>query len=320
MRNAISIRKLSKVYKIPSVLPWRKSRRVEALSEVEFTCPAEKITCLLGPNGAGKTTIMKILAGIILPDQGDALVLDRSISRADSAFRSRIGLLTTNERSFYWRLTGRQNLDFFAALHGFKGAEKRKRVSEVLHEVDLESEADKPFRLYSSGMKQKLNLSRALLGNPEVILFDEPTVHLDPIAREEMHTFIKEKIVQQRRATVLICTHDMTEAQKLADHIVLLHQGKVLAEGSIDTLRTRVKPGHRVVLEFDIFPQDEWLEDKRILSTRVMDNRIELTVVDPTVVPDIVEAAVESGGRVEKCVYQEESLEEIFSEITGRAE
>jgi len=263
---------------------------------------------------------MKILAGIILPEDGDALVLGRSISQVDVAFRSRIGLLTTNERSFYWRLTGRQNLDFFAALYGIKNREKRERIAEVLSEVALESEADKPFRLYSSGMKQKLNLARALLGKPQVFLFDEPTVHLDPIAREEMHTFIKDKIVQERRATILICTHDMTEAQKLADHIVLLHQGRVLAEGSMDSLRRKLKPGYRVVLEFDRFPKCDWLKGMSIVSIREMDNRIEMTIQNPSVVPDIVKAAVQGGGRVAKCIHQEESLEEIFSEITGRAE
>jgi ABC-2 type transport system ATP-binding protein len=263
---------------------------------------------------------MKILAGIILPETGDALVLERSISQADAAFRSRIGLLTTNERSFYWRLTGRQNLDFFAALYGLRGRENRKRVAEVLSEVGLESEADKPFRLYSSGMRQKLNLARALLGQPDVFLLDEPTVHLDPIAREEMHAFIQQKIVRERKATVLICTHDMSEAQKLADHVVLLHRGKVLAEGSVDSLRKSITPSHRVSLEFDRVPRDDWLKGLNIVSPATIGNRGDLTIEDPSVIPDIVQAAIEGGGRVAKCVHQEESLEEIFSEITGRSQ
>ena len=320
MSNAISIQNLSKVYRIPSVLPWRKSRHVAALSEVQFDCPAEKITCLLGPNGAGKTTIIKILAGIVLPEKGDALVLGQSISQVKVAFHSRIGLLTANERSFYWRLTGRQNLDFFTALYGIKGREKQERIAEVLSEIGLESESDKPFRLYSSGMKQKLSLARALIGKPEILLLDEPTAHLDPIARAEMHTFIKEKIVQERRATVLICTHDMTEAQKLADHIVLLHQGRVLAEGSMESLRKKMQPGYRVVLEFDTIPKDDWLKGMSMKCFREMDNRIEMTVENLSIVPDIVDAAVQGGGRVARCVHQEKSLEEIFSEITGRGE
>lgn len=169
-------------------------------------------------------------------------------------------------------------------------------------------------------MKQKLSLARALLGKPEVFLFDEPTSHLDPIAREEVHTFIKEKIVKELRATVLICTHDMTEAQKLADHIVLLHQGKVLAEGSMESLRKKLQPGYRVALEFDRIPNDDWLKGMNTMCFREMDNKIEMTVENLSIVPDIVKAAVQGGGRVARCVRQEKTLEEIFSEITGRAE
>jgi len=274
----------------------------------------------LGPNGAGKTTIIKILAGIVLPEKGDALVLGESVSQAKVAFRNRIGLLTSNERSFYWRLTGRQNLDFFAALYGIKGRKKQERITEILSEIGLESESNKPFRLYSSGMKQKLSLARALIGKPEILLLDEPTTHLDPIAREEMHTFINMRLVQERKATVLICTHDMTEAQKLADHIVLLHQGRVLAEGSMESLRKKLQPGYRLVLEFDRKPKDDWLKDMSMMFFREMDNRVEITVENLSVVPDIVKAAVQGGGRVLRCAHQEKSLEEIFSEITGRVE
>jgi ABC-2 type transport system ATP-binding protein len=228
--------------------------------------------------------------------------------------------LTPNERSFYWRLTGRQNLDFFASLYNLKGQDKRTRITEVLFEVGLESESDKPFRLYSSGMRQKLHLARALLSKPDVYLFDEPTVHLDPLAREDMHTFMKRKIVQERKASVLICTHDLTEAQQLADHIVLLHQGKVLAEGSMESLRKRIQYGYRVVLEFEIVPNIDWLRGHSVMQMVEIDNKVEIFIEDISTVPDIVAAAVQGGGRVRKCVHQEKSLEEIFSEITGRGE
>ena len=155
MQNAISIRNLSKTYRVPSVFPWRKARRIQALARVRFDCPAEKITCLLGPNGAGKTTIIKILAAIVLPEEGDATILGESVSQGGPSLRKKIGLLTPNERSFYWRLTGRQNLDFFASLYGITGRMKRERIAEVLSRVGLEADANKPFRLYSSGMKQR---------------------------------------------------------------------------------------------------------------------------------------------------------------------
>jgi ABC-2 type transport system ATP-binding protein len=317
MHNAISIRNLSKTYRVPSVFPWRKSRRVPALSHVHFDCPSEKITCLLGPNGAGKTTIIKILAAIVLPEEGDATILGESVSQNSIALRRKIGLLTPNERSFYWRLTGRQNLDFFASLYGIKGNDKQERIAEVLFRVGLEADANKPFRLYSSGMKQRLSLARALLPDPRIFLFDEPTTHLDPRAREEIHRLIKNVIVQESRATVLICTHDLAEAQKLADHIVLLDKGNVLAEGPMQALRRKLHSGYRVVLEFQRFPGPDWLQGIGVMDVIETENGAEMTIRDLSDVPDIVNAAVHSGGRVAKCSHKEESLEEIFTKLTG---
>jgi ABC-2 type transport system ATP-binding protein len=317
MQNAISIRNLSKTYRVPSVLPWRRSRLVPALSQVQFDCPAEKITCLLGPNGAGKTTIIKILAAIVLPEQGDATILGQSVSQGTAALRKQIGLLTPNERSFYWRLTGYQNLDFFASLYGIKGKKKQERIAEVLSRVGLEPDAHKPFRLYSSGMKQRLSLARALLPNPKIFLFDEPTTHLDPLGREEIHRLIKNVIVQDSKAAVLICTHDLAEAQKLADHIVLLDKGKVLAEGSIQSLQQKLHTGYRVIMEFDRVPRSDWLRGLQVVAIEEMDNKAEIVIEDLSDVPDIVNAAVQGGGRVAKCIHEEKSLEEIFTTLTG---
>jgi ABC-2 type transport system ATP-binding protein len=317
MQNAISIRNLSKTYRIPSVLPWRKSRRVLALSQVQFDCPAEKITCLLGPNGAGKTTVIKILAAIVLPEQGDATILGESVTRGAATLRKKIGLLTPNERSFYWRLTGHQNLDFFASLYGITGKKKQERIAEVLSRVGLEADAHKPFRLYSSGMKQRLSLARALLPNPRIFLFDEPTTHLDPLGREEIHRLIKDVIVRESKAAVLICTHDLAEAQKLADHIVLLDKGKVLAEGSIHSLREKLHTGYRIILEFDRNPGPDWLQGLRVTGVEEVDNRAEIMIKYLSDMPDIVNAAVRGGGRVAKCIHEEESLEEIFTRLTG---
>lgn len=317
MENAISIRNLSKTYRIPSVWPWQKSRHITALSGVELDCPAERITCLLGPNGAGKTTIIKILAGIVLPEHGDATILGESVSRGATALRKNIGLLTPNERSFYWRLTGYQNLDFFASLYGIERAGKRERIAGVLSRVGLEPDAHKPFRLYSSGMKQRLSLARALLPNPRIFLFDEPTTHLDPLAREEIHALIRNVIVRENKAAVLLCTHDLSEAQKLADHIVLLDKGKVLAEGSIQLLRQKLRPDCRVILEFQRMPGRGWLQGLEIMDVKETVNRSEILIPDLSGVPDIVDAAVRAGGRVARCSHQEKSLQEIFSELTG---
>ena len=258
MQSAISVQNILKVYHVPSIFPWKRDRVTVALKNVSFSCPQGKISCLLGPNGAGKTTIIKILSGLILPDAGNAEMLGVSLSKATTDFKTRIGLVTPNERSFYWRLTGRQNLNFFAALYCLSGKEKKKRVAEALEGVELADEADKPFRLYSAGMKQKLLLARALLGNPEILLLDEPTTHLDPPMQRAVHSLIQEHLVNVRKTTILICTHNLAEAQELSDHLIFLNEGKVLAEGSFASLQMKIASHSHIVLEFARLPKKSW--------------------------------------------------------------
>ena len=317
MKAAIAINNLTKVFKVPSIVPWRKAGKIKALDGASFTCPAGKITCLLGPNGAGKTTLIKILAGIVLPDAGEVDILGTPLSQVTLNMRGKIGLLTPNERSFYWRLTGRQNIDFFAALHGYRGTMKRTRTNEVLSQVALEAEADKPFRLYSAGMKQRLLLARALLGRPEVILLDEPTTHLDPIARDGLHNLIQEDLVGKRGATVLMCTQDLSEAQKLADNLVLLDKGRVLMTGSLTTIRRKLQANYRILLEFEKLPNADWLETIPVLDCKQTASGLEMEVAELSIVPEIIKAAVMHEGRLSSCTHYEKPLPEIFAQVAG---
>jgi ABC-2 type transport system ATP-binding protein len=289
----------------------------EALKQVNFHCPQGKISCLLGPNGAGKTSIIKILSGLILPDYGDAEILGVSLSEAPTGFKTRIGLVTPNERSFYWRLTGLQNLNFFAALYGLKGKERKKRVSEVLEVVGLADEADKPFRLYSAGMKQKLLLARALLGNPEILLLDEPTTHLDPPTQRAMHSLIREKLVNARKTTILLCTHNLAEAQELSDHLIFLNEGNVLAEGSFASLRRKLATRSRVVLELARLPKKSWKNGLPIELLSEDKHKIELKIFHDKIMPAVIESIVAKGGKLLSCKRYEESLPDIFARITG---
>jgi ABC-2 type transport system ATP-binding protein len=314
--NTIELEHIAKVYRVPSLLPWNASRRVEALRDITFRAPAEKITCLLGPNGAGKTTIVKILAGLIEPDRGEGRILDRPLAVLERRMRGRIGFLTANDRSFYWRLTGRQNLDFFASLQGLKGGDRTQRVHEVLGEVELGEAAEKPFRLYSSGMKQKLLMARALLGRPELLLLDEPTAHLDYTARTSIHRFIRDRLIRARKCSVLLCTNDLSEAEKLADHLVLIDEGRVLAEGPLASLRSRVKSSGNLVLSFEKVPARGW---DRKLGIRLLRREAATMVfaVPPEVrTADVVEAAVRNGGRLVGCRSDELSLPEVFERMT----
>ncbi len=315
MDDAIRLNSVSKIYRVPSRIPWKRARKVEALESVSFSCPPQKISCLLGPNGAGKTTIVKILAGLILPDSGEATILGVPLAKMLPSFRSKIGLVTPNERSFYWRLTGRQNLDFYASLFGLSKREKKDRISEVLTELDLEEDADKPFRLYSTGMKQKLLLARALLSRPEVLFLDEPTTHLDPLVQKTMHNIIRTSLIAKRKTTILICTHNLTEAQELSDHLIFLNKGKVLAEGTLPQLRMRMKPHFHLIMEFARLPRNGWEEDLPLEVFRQEKNKLEIKIQRQTLIPQIVEAVRLGGGRLLSCQRQDESLSELFARL-----
>jgi ABC-2 type transport system ATP-binding protein len=223
---------VSKAFKEPATNPFRKRLSKQALIGVDLMIPRNKVSCLLGPNGAGKTTLIKILASLITPDSGNILYDGIPRDRWDRSIQGKIGLVTPNERSFYWRLTGRQNLMFFGSLYSLSGTALKSRVNEALAETDMVDASDKPYRLYSTGMKQKLNIARALVGNPELYLLDEPASHLDPLAREDFWEFIINTLIGKRGETVVLCTHDLEEAKRLADLVIILNQGQVIERGT----------------------------------------------------------------------------------------
>lgn len=305
MPDAIVLQNISKTYKIPSIVPWKRSKKIDALKNVSMECPERKITCLLGPNGAGKTTIIKILAGLIIPDTGKISMGNKSI-----------GFVTQNERSFYWRLTGRQNLDFYGALYNLNKKDKKQKITEVLSEVGMEEDADKPFRLYSAGMRQKLHFARALLCDPDILMLDEPTTHIDPVAQESIHKLIKNKILRNRKTTILLCTHNLNEAQVLSDKIILLDKGHILAQGTISSLRSKINPNQKVIIEFVKMPKKDWLKNLPVNILNQTDTYIELAINQLNIIPEIIKSAVKNGGTIIECKKSEESLFEIFTRLT----
>jgi ABC-2 type transport system ATP-binding protein len=318
MNAAIQLSGISKIFRVPSALPWKPGRTTHALRDLSLSCPAGKITCLLGPNGAGKTTVIKILAGLIRPDRGTAEILGRPLERYDQKIQSRIGLGLTNERSLYWRLTGQQNLEFFASLHGLTGQDRRRQVSAALAEVELETEADKQVRLYSTGMKKRLILARTLLGRPEIFLLDEPTSNLDPTARERILRLITDRLVGQRGCTILLCSNDLAESEKLAEHLVLLDRGRAVAEGSLPELQGRLRYEPRLILSFSEPPEPGWEAGLDICRVERNRHDWECTVRDKRTIPLIAAAAARTG-KLLGCRIMEPSLGEVFASLTGNS-
>jgi ABC-2 type transport system ATP-binding protein len=195
----------------------KRPRRVKALQGISLHIRPGEIFGLLGPNGAGKTTLIKILATLVLPDRGEARVCGYDILTQPHQVRRHIGLVHTSERSFYWRLTGRQNLSFFATLHNLSGSEKKRQVEALLETVGLQEKADYAVMKYSSGQQQRLALARALLSEPQVLLMDEPTRSLDPLAASGLRRLTQQTLARKQNKTVLWCTHNLQEAHRRRD-------------------------------------------------------------------------------------------------------
>jgi len=242
MDYAVDVRNLTKVFQ-PGIgfydhliRPRASIGKFKALDNVTFTIPKGRIVALLGPNGAGKTTLMKILATLIYPDAGSAAVNGFDVVRNDTEVKRSIGMVVNDENSFYWRLTGYQNLEFFSYLNGLSGKTAARKIREVCELFEIE-EPHRRYQEYSTGTKQRLALARALLADPAVVFMDEPTRSIDPASAAMFRSVIKERIFANGKRTVFFITHNPREAEAVADDIAVLSGGVLKAIGPIDALR-----------------------------------------------------------------------------------
>ena len=216
--------------------PFSKPSRVTALDDVSLDVERGRIVGLLGPNGAGKTTLLKICATLVLPDKGSAVIDGCAVGRDDEKIKRQIGLVTSQERSFYWRLSGRENLLFFAALNGLDRARARRRIDELMSLFGVDY-ADRRFDGYSAGMKQKFALMRGLLADPALLLFDEPFQNLDFATATELKAFSRDVLVKKQNKTLLYATHQVSEAADLCERFIILDKGRLRASGALDDVR-----------------------------------------------------------------------------------
>ena len=217
--------------------PLQPRRMHTALSSVSIEIQEGDRIAVMGPNGAGKTTLLKLIGGLITPTQGDIVVNGFSTVDHSAAARKSVGFVLNEERSFFWRLTGAQNLEFFGALDNLGGTDLRNRIQELISLVGLEEAAERVVEGYSSGMKQRLALARGLITEPRVLILDEPTRALDPIASDEMIDLILSRIYSGSRKTLLIATHRMDEALKLCNKVLVIDKGRIQAFDSISDLK-----------------------------------------------------------------------------------
>ena len=220
---------------------FKKKPVAKAVEGVNITVERGEIFGLLGPNGAGKTTLIKMLCTLIVPTRGKGLVNGSDIVKQEEAVRKSIGLVTGEERSFYWRLTGKQNLRFFASLYNLKTEDVKRKIGNLVELLDMGEYIDMRFDEYSTGMKQHLAVARSLLRDTQVLFMDEPTKSLDYHSAAQLRRFIRERIVGQERRTVFFTTHILKEAEDFADRIAVMDRGCVKAVGTVPELKRRIK-------------------------------------------------------------------------------
>ncbi|MEW5944886.1 MAG: ABC transporter ATP-binding protein [bacterium] len=224
----IEIQNLKKIFvDVPLIRFWER-RVITALDGVNLDVSEGEVVALVGRNGAGKTTLLKTLSSLVLPTSGAARIGGVDVVREPQKAKRLIGLVTGDERSFYWRLTGQANLELFAALHDMRGRISRGRVAETLDLVGLTDRARTSFKSYSTGMRQRLALARALLHDPRVLLLDEPTKGLDPAMKTRFLQLVKDGLAAKENRTVLFATHQLDEAGKVAHRIVLIEAGRIV--------------------------------------------------------------------------------------------
>jgi ABC-2 type transport system ATP-binding protein len=227
----------------------RRREMVTVLDDVTVDIRQGEFFGLLGPNGAGKTTLFKTLSTLVWPDGGSAWIAGHEIRRDPAAVRRVLTPVVPEERSLNWRLSARQNLALFATLHGLSGAEAERRIAELLDAVELQDAGAKLVAEFSSGMRQRLLLARALLARPRVLLLDEPTRSLDPISARRFRAFLRDDIAGRHGCTVLLATHNAEEALELCDRVGVLHHGRLLAVGAPAELARRFgEDRYRLVL------------------------------------------------------------------------
>ena len=208
--------------------PFSK-KKYTALRNINLHIEEGDKVAFLGANGAGKTTLLKLIGGLLYPTAGRCVVNGYDTIKDNFKARQRVGFVLNEERSFYWRLTGKQNLEFFGSLDNLYGDRLSEKVSGLIKLVGLEDAKGKRFAGYSSGMKQRLAIARGLISNPDILILDEPTRTLDPISAEDVGNIITERIHRRTKKTLLIATHSITEARTLCNKICIMKKSRILA-------------------------------------------------------------------------------------------
>jgi len=325
--RAVEINQLTKVFSSPTGLLKKLYRttktRVIALKDVNLTVNEGEIFGLVGRNGAGKTTLIKSISTLIEPTSGQIRVFGYDTVKQSGEVKARVGLVTSDDRSFYGRLTGEQNLMFFARLHGIDDNQARRSIKVLTELLELEEQKGKRFHEFSTGNKQRLAIARALLTDPPLILLDEPTRSLDPIAASDLRRMIRERM--SRGKTIIITTHNLPEAEELCGRVAILSRGEIKECATLDELRAKYGSHERVVLQIrQPLTHDGLGSLAARISTlqyrEVADRTVEVEFTRQSgdqLLHEVFSSLLASGAEIVNCQTCHVGLKEIMERIEG---
>src|SRR6266496_1547890 len=313
---AIEVEGLRRTYRTSTGTLRRKTKLIEAVRGIDFTVNEGQLFGLLGPNGAGKTTTIKMLITLLIPTAGTARVLGLDVVKDAREVRKRIGYVFGGERGVYERLSGYDNLRYFAELYGVPARNQKQRIEELLELVGLKGREHERAEGYSRGMKQRLHVARGLLHDPEVLFLDEPTIGLDPVGARELRSTIASLTAAGK--TILLTTHYMFEADALCDRIAVISKGEIVAEGTPADLKRDVAQGS--VVEVEVYGvADETIESVRgldgVLAVSVEErDQAQVLVVQTQAEVELTSAILGNlnGGQVGRISQREPTLEDAY--------
>ncbi|WKZ38017.1 MAG: ABC transporter ATP-binding protein [Anaerolineales bacterium] len=319
---AIAIEKLGRIYTTTTGTIRRTRKDVTALENINLDVEPGELFGLLGPNGAGKTTLTRILSTVLLPTTGSAQVLGLDVVRDTKKLRPRIGMVYGGERGLYYRLSGYDNIRYFADLYLVPPEISRKRIPELLELVGLKDRADERVEGYSRGMKQRLHIARGLINNPDVLFLDEPTIGLDPIAARELRNVIAD--LHRNGTTIFLTSHYMYEVDALCQRVAVVNKGKIVMTDTPAALKRLV--ANLEVVEIECLGVSTEALNALRAHPRVeavnVNNRDQVQVLQiqspdgVEYVPDFLR--ILDGARVQKVVTRQPTLEDAYVKLLGK--
>ena len=322
-RPSIQTEDLARTFRVRRSKHYPAGEPVVALDGVTLEIPRGELFGLLGPNGAGKTTLIKILVTLLLPTSGRATVEGFDVRTQAHQVRSRISMVSGGEHSGYGLLTVREQLWMFSQFYGLATGEALRRIDELLGVVGLFEERHRKVQQLSTGMRQKMNLVRGLLSDPQVFFLDEPTLGLDVGAARDIRAYIKRWIADRPGRTILLTTHYMSEAEELCDRVAIIHKGKIIACDAPAHLKRAAAGGSYFVLDTERLDGADFLREipgvARVdAAERDHLTELRLHLAEDGAIAGVVAALTQQGRRILQLQKVEPSLEDAFVTLVGR--